>query len=49
MTIITPAFYYDPETCDDNRYDMRPIMYATNWEYQFKIIEERVRQILQKK
>jgi NAD+ synthase (glutamine-hydrolysing) len=42
MTIITPAFYYDPESCDDNRYDMRPIMYATDWSYQFNIIDERV-------
>jgi NAD+ synthase (glutamine-hydrolysing) len=49
MTIITPSFYYDPESCDDNRYDMRPVMYATNWEYQFKVIDERVRQILSKK
>jgi hypothetical protein len=24
-------------------------MYATNWEYQFKVIDERVRQILEKK
>ena len=49
MTIITPSFHYDPEACDDNRYDMRPMMYATNWEYQFKIIDERVRQILEKR
>jgi NAD+ synthase (glutamine-hydrolysing) len=49
MTIITPSFYYDPESCDDNRYDMRPVMYATNWEYQFRVIDERVRQILGKK
>lgn len=45
MTIITPTFFYDPETCDDNRFDMRPIMYATDWDYQFKIIDERVKQI----
>jgi hypothetical protein len=49
MTVITPAFYYDPECCDDNRFDMRPIMYATNWDYQFRIIDERVRQIQEKK
>jgi len=48
MTIITPTFFYDPETCDDNRFDMRPIMYATDWDYQFKIIDERVKQIKQK-
>jgi len=31
MTVITPSFYYDPECCDDNRFDMRPVMYATDW------------------
>lgn len=45
MTVITPSFHYDEESCDDNRYDMRPIMYATNWEYQFKIIDERIKVI----
>jgi hypothetical protein len=24
---------------------MRPMIYATNWEYQFDVIDERVRQI----
>jgi hypothetical protein len=48
MTIVTPSFHYDPEACDDNRYDMRPIMYATDWSYQFKIIDERVEAIKNK-
>ena len=49
MTVITPCFFYDGESCDDNRFDMRPIMYSTDWDYQFKIIDERVKQILEKK
>lgn len=44
-TILPPAFHYDPEGCDDNRYDMRPFIYATDWSYQFEIIDERVREI----
>lgn len=44
-TILPPCFYYDPESCDDNRYDMRPWIYATDWSYQFDIIDERVREI----
>ena len=45
MTTVTPSFHYDPESCDDNRYDMRPIIYATDWSYQFKIIDERIKDI----
>ena len=32
---LPPSFHYDPESCDDNRYDMRPWLYATDWSYQF--------------
>lgn len=46
MTVITPSFHYDTECCDDNRFDMRPIIYATDWSYQFQIIDERVKDIL---
>lgn len=42
---MTPIMHYNPEGCDDNRLDMRPMIYATNWEYQFGVIEERVKQI----
>ena len=41
---LPPAYYYDPESCDHNRYDMRPFMYATDWAYQFEIIDERVKE-----
>lgn len=34
-TTLPPSFYYDPESCDDNRFDMRPWLYATDWSYQF--------------
>jgi NAD+ synthase (glutamine-hydrolysing) len=48
-TILPPSFYFDPESCDDNRYDMRPFTYATDWSYQFEIIDERVKEIISKK
>jgi NAD+ synthase (glutamine-hydrolysing) len=35
VTTLPPSFYYDPESCDDNRFDMRPWLYATDWSYQF--------------
>lgn len=45
VTILPPCFNYDPESCDDNRYDMRPHVYATDWSYQFQIIDDRVQDI----
>ena len=39
VTTLPPSFFYDPESCDDNRYDMRPWFYATDWSYQFDIID----------
>jgi NAD+ synthase (glutamine-hydrolysing) len=45
---LPPTFFFDPESCDDNRYDMRPYIYATDWSYQFYIIDERVKEILSK-
>lgn len=47
-TILPPSFHFDPESCDDNRYDMRPYIYATDWSYQFEIIDERVKEIISK-
>ena len=35
MNILPPSFHYDLESCDDNRFDMRPIFYDTDWSYQF--------------
>ena len=45
VTTLPPSFFYDPESCDDNRFDMRPWYYATDWSYQFQIIDDRVREI----
>ena len=44
-TILPPAFHYEPESCEDKRFDMRPWLYATDWSYQFDIIDERVREL----
>lgn len=27
----TPSFYFNPEDCYDNRSDVRPLYYETNW------------------
>ncbi len=48
LTTITPSFHYNPEACDDNRFDMRPLMYATDWKYQFDIIDMRIKEFQEK-
>ena len=45
---LPPTFLYDPECCDHNRYDVRPFMYATNFSYQFDIIDQRVKELKSK-
>jgi NAD+ synthase (glutamine-hydrolysing) len=49
MNTLTPTFHYNPEGCDDNRFDMRPILYEADWGYQFEILEERVREAAEKR
>ena len=46
MATVTPGFHYEPEGCDDNRLDMRPILYETDWEYQFGLIDKQVAEIM---
>ena len=45
MASMTPVFHYYHEGCDAGRLDLRPITYATDWGYQFEVIEERVREL----
>jgi hypothetical protein len=45
MASMTPIFHFNPEGCDDSRLDQRPIIYATDWSYQFEILDERVREL----
>ena len=48
MTTITPGFHYEPVGCDDNRLDMRPLLYETDWAHQFEQIDMAVEKILEK-
>lgn len=41
MTVVTPGFHFQSSSCDDNRFDMRPFLYA-DWEHQFKEIDRLV-------
>jgi len=40
MTTITPAYHAESYGNDDNRFDLRPFLYNNAWEYQFKKIDE---------
>lgn len=42
MATLTPSFHYYPEGCEDNRLDLRPMFYETNWDYQFDMIDRKV-------
>ena len=39
MTVITPSVHIENYSADDNRYDMRPILYRTSWDCQFQEID----------
>lgn len=40
-TILTPSYHMSAYSPDDNRFDMRPILY-TGWSWQFKSIDDLV-------
>jgi len=40
MTVTTPSIHMDSYSADDNRYDMRPILYNRNWNWQFECIDK---------
>lgn len=45
QTTVTPAMHFQASSCDDNRYDMRPFLYNTDWTFQFKEIDKRVKKL----
>lgn len=40
QTVLTPAVHMETYSCDDNRYDLRPFLYNTEWTAQFRGIDE---------
>lgn len=47
MTTVTPSYHAMAYANDDNRFDLRPFLYDTSWEYQFEKIDNLVRQLSQ--
>ncbi|XP_072614796.1 glutamine-dependent NAD(+) synthetase isoform X2 [Vulpes vulpes] len=45
MTTLTPAYHAESYSPDDNRFDLRPFLYNSSWPWQFRCIEDQVRQL----
>ena len=42
-TVLTPSYHAENYSPEDNRFDLRPFLYNTEWDRQFKTIDEEVR------
>ncbi|KAJ8249474.1 hypothetical protein GJAV_G00235840 [Gymnothorax javanicus] len=42
MTTVTPAYHAENYSADDNRFDLRPFLYNTQWSMQFRCIDKQV-------
>lgn len=41
-TVLTPSYHAENYSPEDNRFDLRPFLYNTQWDRQFKSIDEEV-------
>jgi len=39
LTTLTPSYHAENYSPDDNRYDLRPFLYPSRWEFQFEKID----------
>uniref|UniRef100_A0A3B3XLH7 Glutamine-dependent NAD(+) synthetase n=1 Tax=Poecilia mexicana TaxID=48701 RepID=A0A3B3XLH7_9TELE len=42
MTTVTPSYHAESYSPDDNRFDLRPFLYNTHWNWQFQCIDNQV-------
>lgn len=49
MTTITPSYHAENYSCDDNRYDLRPFLYNSNWTWQFERIDALAKELEQQR
>lgn len=45
MTTLTPAYHAENYSPDDNRFDLRPFLYNTQWAWQLRLIDEEIRRL----
>ncbi|XP_061671528.1 glutamine-dependent NAD(+) synthetase isoform X1 [Syngnathoides biaculeatus] len=46
MTTATPSYHAESYSPDDNRFDLRPFLYNTRWNWQFRSIDSHVANIV---
>lgn len=39
MTVLTPSYHAEGYSPDDNRFDLRPFLYESEWRWQFAAID----------
>ena len=44
MTTLTPSYHAESYSPDDHRFDLRPFLYRSSWDHQFRKIDELVEQ-----
>lgn len=47
MTTLTPAYHAENYSPDDNRFDLRPFLYNTQWSWQMRLIDDEIRRLQQ--
>ncbi|CAG8525148.1 6045_t:CDS:10 [Paraglomus brasilianum] len=45
MTTLTPAYHAESYSPDDNRFDLRPFLYNSTWDWQFERIDTLVKEL----
>lgn len=45
MTTLTPSISVGNNTAEDNRFDLRPFIYRSSWEHQFRCIDLKVQEL----
>ncbi|KAL3817895.1 hypothetical protein ACJIZ3_003800 [Penstemon smallii] len=45
MTVLTPSYHAESYSPEDNRFDLRQFLYNAQWPYQFRKIDELVKQV----
>ncbi|KAJ1564065.1 glutamine-dependent NAD(+) synthetase [Nowakowskiella sp. JEL0078] len=44
-TVLPPSYHMSSYSPDDNRFDLRPILYNSSWKYQFERIDQAVKEL----
>ncbi|XP_059479810.1 glutamine-dependent NAD(+) synthetase isoform X2 [Neocloeon triangulifer] len=45
MTVLTPSYHAETYSPDDNRFDLRPFLYNNKWTWQFRAIDNQLKEL----